>query len=470
MNGYGRGFSTLTEERTAESLLIVGAIPDWLRGTLIRNGPGHFELGEGRVTHWFDGLAMLRKFSFADGDVTYSNHFLRTETYKARKQGNLGPGEFATAPATGFLAKLKSIVVPETTDNANVTIGRVGGHMVALTEVPRVVAFNPATLETHGEVSFDDDLTGHVMTAHVHHDDERNETVGLLTKFGKPSTYTIYRLPDGSLRREEVASLKVSRPAYIHSIGLTDRYVILVEAPFTVNPLSFLKLGNDGFIEHFTWDGTADTRFIIVDRERGRAVATPQTAAFFAFHHVNAFERDDSIVLDLVAYPNPDIIDGLYLDRLERGEFKGLVGELRRYTLPTDDTGQVECEPLSEIAMELPTISPTVRRQPHRYVYGQGSVIEGDGFSNYLVKADVASGSAAIWTAQETFCGEPIFVPRPDATAEDDGVVLSVILDTAGEQSFLLVLDGETFVELARAPLPHVLPFDFHGEFFDCVW
>ncbi|WP_336359917.1 carotenoid oxygenase family protein [Haladaptatus sp. ZSTT2] len=470
MNGYGRGFSSLTEERSEASLLIVGAIPDWLRGTLIRNGPAHFELGDGRVTHWFDGLAMIRKFTFDDGTVTYANRFLRTETYKARKQGHLGPGEFASASTTGFLAKLKSIIVPETTDNANVTVVELGSRMVALTEVPRAIAFDPETLATREAVAFDDELSGHVMTAHVHHDTAREETIGLLTKFGKPSTYIVYRVADGSLCREEIASVSVSRPAYIHSIGLTDRYVILTEAPFTVNPLSFLKLGNDGFIEHFTWDGTDETRFIIIDRENGRVVATPRAPSFFTFHHVNAFEREGHIVVDLVAYPNPDIIDGLYLDRLERGEFKGLVGELRRYTLPTAGTERVECEPLSEIAMELPTIAPTVRRQPHRYVYGQGSVMDGDGFSNYLVKADVESGSSAIWTAQETFCGEPVFVPRPAGEREDDGVVLSVILDTAGEQSSLLVLDGETFSELARAPLPHVLPFDFHGAFFDHVW
>jgi beta,beta-carotene 9',10'-dioxygenase len=29
-----------------------------------------------------------------------------------------------------------------------------------------------------------------------------------------------------------------------------------------------------------------------------------------------------------------------------------------------------------------------------------------------------------------------------------------------------VVLDGESMTERARAPLPHAVPFDFHGRFF----
>jgi beta-carotene 15,15'-monooxygenase len=50
--------------------------------------------------------------------------------------------------------------------------------------------------------------------------------------------------------------------------------------------------------------------------------------------------------------------------------------------------------------------------------------------------------------------------------AEDEGVVLSVALDTEAEHSWLLVLDGESFTERARAAIPHAIPFDFHGRFF----
>lgn len=62
--------------------------------------------------------------------------------------------------------------------------------------------------------------------------------------------------------------------------------------------------------------------------------------------------------------------------------------------------------------------------------------------------------------------GEPIFVASPEAREEDDGVILSVVLDAAAGSSFLLVLDATSFEEVARARVPHHIPFGFHGEHF----
>ena len=59
-----------------------------------------------------------------------------------------------------------------------------------------------------------------------------------------------------------------------------------------------------------------------------------------------------------------------------------------------------------------------------------------------------------------------MFVARPEAEREDDGVLLSVVLDAAAGDSLLLVLDAADLSELARARVPHHVPFSFHGAFF----
>ena len=82
-----------------------------------------------------------------------------------------------------------------------------------------------------------------------------------------------------------------------------------------------------------------------------------------------------------------------------------------------------------------------------------------------LVKVDVSDGSASSWAAPGCFPGEPVFVRKPGTDAEDAGVVLSVVLDTAAGRSFLLVLDARSFEELARAEAPHHIPFGFHGQY-----
>lgn len=67
------------------------------------------------------------------------------------------------------------------------------------------------------------------------------------------------------------------------------------------------------------------------------------------------------------------------------------------------------------------------------------------------------------WFEAGAYPGEAVFVARPGGMAEDDGIILSVVLDTLAGTSFLLVLDAATLEEQARACVPHHIPFGFHG-------
>lgn len=86
-----------------------------------------------------------------------------------------------------------------------------------------------------------------------------------------------------------------------------------------------------------------------------------------------------------------------------------------------------------------------------------------DDFLNQLVKVDVIQHSARTWFEEDSYPGEPVFVAAPDAISEDEGVVLSVVLDGQKGTSFLLVLDAASFTEVARAEVPHHIPLGFHG-------
>jgi len=82
---------------------------------------------------------------------------------------------------------------------------------------------------------------------------------------------------------------------------------------------------------------------------------------------------------------------------------------------------------------------------------------------NSLVKLDLDRGSAASWHEDGCYPGEAVFVAAPHSAVEDDGILLSVVLDARRATSFLLILDASTFTELARPEAPHHIPFGFHG-------
>lgn len=58
-----------------------------------------------------------------------------------------------------------------------------------------------------------------------------------------------------------------------------------------------------------------------------------------------------------------------------------------------------------------------------------------------------------------------MFVGRPQAIDEDDGVLLTVVLDADSDTSYLLVLDAADLTETARATVPQHIPFGFHGTY-----
>jgi carotenoid cleavage dioxygenase-like enzyme len=106
--------------------------------------------------------------------------------------------------------------------------------------------------------------------------------------------------------------------------------------------------------------------------------------------------------------------------------------------------------------------------EEYRFVYASSLRPEQrTGFYNQLVKSDIETGQTQSWFEPDCYPGEPVFVGRPDRRAEDEGVILAVVLDAARAESFLLVLDAQSFVERARAAIPYPVLFGYHGEFFE---
>jgi len=478
------GFHSLDEE-TAASLSVTGDLPAWLDGSLIRNGPGSFAVpGGSSVDHWFDGFAMLTRFTFdpgaragsGDGDaIHYRNRFLRTDAYEAARNGEF-EGGFATGETT--LRSRLATFLTDPYDNTNIVAERIGDDYVALTESPRAVRFDPSTLATIGHVDADSDVpSGQLSCAHYKRDPATGVLVGVDTEFGRTSQYHVHATTPAGERRH-VGSVDTDRPAYMHSFALTPRYVVLTEFPLRLDPLRFLKPGRQApFIEQFEWEPDRGTRIVVLDRTTGAVVAEPVTDAVFGFHHVNAFERagGTEVVFDLETVPDATTIDSLYLDQLRAGEMGAIVGRVERFTVDLDasatsryGTGDatVAREMLYPDGCALPTVSPARWSRPHRYVYAMGMDTPVTEWARRVLKLDTQTGAVQTFDHDGDYFGEPIFVPAPDEDDEDAGVVLTIALDAAADRSRLLVLDGATFEERSRVTLPHALPFDFHGRYF----
>ncbi len=460
------GFSTLEHEVVSDELALSGELPAWLQGSLLRTGPAKFEVGAQRMRHWFDGLAMLHRFTIDGGRVSYGNRFLESRSYRAaREQGRIVYGEFATDPCRSLFKRVQTLFSPGSVlpDNANVNVARLGERFVAMTETPLPVQFDPHTLQAAGVRPFE--APGQLTTAHPHLDRASGGMLNYAARLGARISYRFFALePHGSertVRPRVIASLPVREPAYMHSFGLTERWLVLAEFPFVVNPLA-LALSGRPYIENYRWKPDLGTRFTLVDRVTGETIDGFQTEPCFAFHHVNAYEDGDEVVVDLCAFADAGVIEDLYLERLRTGK-PVASAELTRFRLRLSDRA-VRRELLADGDIKLPRINyARCNERPYRYVWGVGN--GPGGWLERVVKVDTATRSTLSWSQPGCYPGEPVFVARPHAEDEDDGVLLSVVLDAGAGTSFLLVLDAGDLGELARAEAPHHIPFGFHGQF-----
>ena len=111
---------------------------------------------------------------------------------------------------------------------------------------------------------------------------------------------------------------------------------------------------------------------------------------------------------------------------------------------------------------ELPQVNWSNFTKKHRYVYG----ICDSGISTFadsLVKVDLNDHSVKKWSVHGQTAGEPIFIADPGSTDEDDGVLLSVVLDGIAGKSYLMVLNAKDMSEIGRANVEGVIGFGFHG-------
>jgi carotenoid cleavage dioxygenase-like enzyme len=452
------GFDSLEEETRIGALPVRGELPPWLHGSLIRTGPAKWEVGQRTMNHWFDGLAMLHRFSFADQTVSYANRFLEGHVYRAaREQNRISYSEFATDPCRSLFQRVSAMFSPQMSDNANVNLVKLGERFIAMTEAPIPVQFDPDTLEAAG-VAYKP--PGQLTTAHPHMDRATKGMLNYAAKLGPRSSYRFFLLAPGGSAPDVIASMPVREPAYMHSFGLTPRWLVLAEFPLVVNPLR-LALGGRPYIENYRWKPELGTRFHLFDRGTGGIVGPFEADARFAFHHVNAYEDGDEVVVDICTFPDAGVVEDLYLERLRAGK-PVAPAHLERFRL-SPDTLTVTSERLLDQPIELPRINYLrCNERPYRYVWGVGF---GSGWIDRIVKGDVVGRQATVWSEAGCFPGEPVFVAAPDGEEEDHGVLLSVVFDGRNRRSFLLVLDARSLQELARAEVPHHIPFGFHGQF-----
>ncbi|KAI3371916.1 hypothetical protein L3Q82_006789 [Scortum barcoo] len=460
---------------------IKGTVPTWINGSFLRNGPGKFEFGKDRYTHWFDGMAMMHRFHICEGSVTYSSQFLRSDSYVLNSEKDrIVVSEFGTLampdPCKNIFARFFShFQTPKATDNANVNFVKYKGDYYVSTETNYMRRVNPQSLETKEKVDWSQYIAVNSATAHPHYDRE-GATYNMGNSYGKSGFfYNIIRVPPAETDAAAVDSADLTgakvicsiraseprKPSYYHSFVMSENYIVFIEQPIKLDLLTFMlyRIQGKSFHKIMTWEPQHDTVFHLVNRHTGKESEVKYRAApMITLHQINAFEENGFLVMDMCCGDDGEVIGDFTLENLRRGSGEEMDKVYMTHEELHDD------ELLQYGGLEFPHINyDRCNGRPYRYFYACGF---GHVFSDSLLKMDVHTKELKVWRYPGLYPSEPVFVASPKATEEDDGVVLSVIITPREEKStFLLILDAKTFAELGRAEVPVNIPYGTHGVF-----
>jgi carotenoid cleavage dioxygenase-like enzyme len=448
LNPYLAGnFTPIREEISADSLEIIGKLPPDLSGMFIRNGanPQFPPIGN---YHWFDGDGMLHGVLIQNAKASYRNRFVRTKGWQIEN-------ELGKAIWTGLLE-------PPQIDNpyglikntSNTALVWHAKQLLSLWEAGAPHAIQLPELETIGIQDYQGKLTSG-FTAHPKVDPVTGEMIFFGYSLRTPP-YLQYGIvaPTGELLK--IMPIDLPAGSLMHDFAITEHYTIFMDFPLTFRAERMTQ-GKPSLI----FESDRPSRFGIIPRHGDHeSIRWFESPACYVTHTLNAYEEGDEIVLIgcrmsstvlwLSEQPDDPEVD---IPRLYQWRFN-----LK--------TGEVKEEMLDATPSEFPRINEQLLGQKTRYGYAVRRTNTPEILFDGLIKYDFNNGNSEILEfAPGCYGGDVVFVPRPEATAEDDGWLLTLVHDEKLETSQLLIVNAQAINSepVARIIIPQRVPYGFHA-------
>jgi carotenoid cleavage dioxygenase len=453
-NPYIAGaYAPTTDELTLGGLEVVeGRIPDDLNGVYVRNGPNPQYEPQGRY-HWFDGDGMVHAVHFAEGQATYRNRWIRTDGFEREREAGEGLWKGIMEPweqnPEGFPEK----------DTANTDVVFHHDRLLALWyRAGKPYALDPVTLETLQTDDFGGTLRCEV-SAHAKTDEVTGEL--MFFDYGIKPPYMRYGVvaPDG--RITHFVPIDLPGPRLPHDMAITATQSILMDLPL-VNDVKARAEGR----YRLSFEREMPARFGLIPRH-GRAdqIRWFEAAPCYIYHSINAFDDGDEVVLDVCRVKQPKPRGDLTGPLAQMLTYMRLDAHVHRYRFNLV-TGVTSEEVIDDENSEFPAINQGLTGRRSRNAYNMHISPEKSLLFDGLMKYDLDSGQAETrWFGDNRWGSEASFAPRPGATAQDDGYLVSYVYDEREGHSEVLVLDAADVAgeAVCRVRVPTRIPLGFHA-------
>mmetsp|Transcript_71886 Transcript_71886/g.233642 ORF Transcript_71886/g.233642 Transcript_71886/m.233642 type:complete len:389 (-) Transcript_71886:201-1367(-) len=249
--------------------------------------------------------------------------------------------------------------------------------------------------------------------------------------------------------------------------GFTPNWFVASKPPLKPDSVA-AGMGNQRIFEVLSYDLGAVSELLFVSREKGGPeIRVPIDGLVFK-EFANAYEPEAGrVVLDVVAADRWDLggrPSGAAAPWETEDPSTRPRTKLVRYEVDLNAKTWTRRDLCGE-HLEFASVNASVAGKPHRYVFAalaHGASGDEAGPAAGVAKIDVVSGAVDKWVPGPTeFGGQPVFVPRPGSSDEDDGYLINVIFDGATSRSDVVILDARSVSSgpvcrfALKDPMPH---------------
>jgi len=440
------------DELSVADLTVRGELPNDLAGVYMRNGPNP-KYEPIAYTYPFDGDGMVHAVYFDKGKARYRNRFVQTAGLAVEDRAGHAVYGSVTHPTPPDPSLLAPGDPPFLKNVANINVIHHGGHYLALYESAPAHELT-RDLETVGQFDFAGAING--MTAHPRKDVETGE-LHFFT-YSPVVPYLTYYVADREGKVVTDRPIDLPNPTMIHDFVITTDHVLFFDCPVVFD----LSLAQKGEVP-LQWRPELGTRIYVLDRRDPSAKPiVVEDEPFFVYHFVNAYDRNGSeIVVDYVRHRLLSFGPG--------GEGSNPAMHRMVIDLSARKATDVRADDPAQM-VEFPRVDDRRTGREHRYGYAasdSGGANGGEDEFDSLTQYDYERGTVSVHKpGAGRSPGEACFVPRPGATAEDDGYVVSFVHDAATDKSELVLIDAANFDAdpVAAIELPRRVPSGLHGN------
>nr|ASR75403.1 9-cis-epoxycarotenoid dioxygenase [Oryza barthii] len=476
-------YAPVGERPPVRGLPVSGRLPACLDGVYVRNGANPLHAPRAGH-HLFDGDGMLHAVRLAGGRAeSYACRF--TETARLRQERDMGAARVPQGHRRAPRPLRRRATAAVRRARALRRARRVPGHRrrqrrprlprrppprhVSEDDLPyHVRVTHDGDLETVGRYDFHGQLDADgTMIAHPKLDPITGELFALsYNVVSKPYLKYFYFTADG--RKSRDVDIPVGAPTMIHDFAVTENYAVVPDQQIVFKLQEMVRGGSP-----VVYDREKASRFGVLPKRAADAseLRWVEVPGCFCFHLWNAWEDDatgEIVVIGSCMTP-PDAVFN-EPSSPEEESFRSVLSEIRLDPRTGVSRRRAVLRDAAEqVNLEAGMVNRQLLGRKTRYAYL--AIAEPWPRVSGFAKVDLESGTAERFIYGEgRYGGEPCFVPRAGAAAEDDGHVLCFVHDEERGTSELVVVDaggagGEAMEEVAAVKLPGRVPYGLHGTF-----